>query len=163
MMIHLICGNICTGKTFYANRLAAAENAVILSCDELENDVFNKDLGELYDSVSPRIKAYLLKKAAQIAANGTTVILDWGFWSAAERASTTDFFKSKGLKIKWHYMATSPEQRQINILRRNREVESGRSAAYYVDEGLLAKSDRLFQPPKREEMDVWNEYKEYEE
>ncbi len=159
-VVHLICGTICSGKTFYAKRLAAAENAVILSCDELENDIFNKSLGEYYDVMSPRIKAFLLKKTVQLAQCGCHVILDWGFWSAEERKATDEFLKSAGLNVKWHYMSVSPKQRAENIRRRNKAVEDGLCDDYFVDSGLLAKSDRLFQPPEREEMDIWHEFTE---
>lgn len=156
---YLICGSICTGKTFYAKQLSYAENAVILSCDEIENDLFQKDLGEAHDEMAERIHRYLLKKAAEIISHGTNVILDWGFWRKTDRQSASSYFKSRNITYEWHYMDTSLERQEKNIEYRNQVVQNGESSDYYVDSGLLEKCSRLFEPPSREEMDVWHENK----
>lgn len=156
---YLICGNICTGKTFYANQLSAAKNAVILSCDEIENDLFQKNLGKSHDEMAERIHLYLLKKAAEIIHHGTSVILDWGFWRKADRENTSNYFKSHGIPYEWHYMDTSVEQRSKNIESRNQAVKKRNSPDYYVDSGLLEKCNTLFEPPSREEIDIWHEFK----
>ena len=156
---YLICGRICAGKTFYAKQLASAKNAVILSCDEIENDLFQKNLGSAHDEMAERIHSYLLKKAAEIIHRGTNVILDWGFWRKADREITSNYFKSLNVHFEWHYMDTSNEQCTKNIIVRNKAVQNGETPDYYVDEGLLKKCDTLFEPPSREEIDVWNETK----
>ena len=156
---YLICGSICSGKTFYAKQLSVAENAVILSCDEIENDLFQKNLGSAHDLMAERIHSYLLKKAVEIISHGTNVILDWGFWRKADRENTSNFFKSHNIAYQWHYMDTSTEQRLINIRSRNQAVKNGDSPDYYVDSGLLEKCSSLFESPRREEIDVWHEYK----
>lgn len=156
---YLICGRICTGKTYYAKQLSAEENAVILSCDEIENDLFKKNLGEFHDIMAERIHSYLLKKASEIISCGTSVILDWGFWRKADRENTSDYFKSLNIPYEWHYMDISPEQRSKYIACRNKAVEKGKAVDYYVDEGLLNKCNTLFEPPGMEEIDVWHENK----
>ena len=156
---YLICGNICTGKTFYANQLSAAKNAVILSCDEIENDLFQKNLGEAHDTMANRIQSYLLKKAAEIVIHGTNVILDWGFWRKTDREHTSNYFKTRSISYEWHYMDTSSERRSKYINYRNQAVKKGKSSDYYVDSGLLEKCNSLFEPPSREEIDVWQENK----
>ena len=156
---YLICGNICTGKTFYAKQLAYDKNAVILSCDEIENDLFQKNLGDTHDAMAERIHTYLLKKAAEIITHGTNVILDWGFWRKVDRESTSNFFKSIHIPYEWHYMDASTERRSKNIEIRNQEVQNGDSTDYYVDSGLLEKCNTLFEPPSRDEIDIWKEFK----
>ena len=156
---YLICGNICTGKTYYANQLSAAKNAVILSCDEVENDLFQKNLGSAHDQMAERIHSYLLKKAAEIIQHGTNVILDWGFWRKADRETASNYFKSLNIPYEWHYMDTSNEQRSKNIKTRNQAVKKGISPDYYVDSGLLEKCNTLFEPPSREEIDIWHKNK----
>lgn len=155
--VHLICGTVCAGKTYYARTLAEKTNAVILSCDELENDIFDKQLGALYDDISPRIKSYLMKKTAETALCGCDVILDWGFWSAEERKSTAEYFSNLGIEVIWYYISVSPKRREKNIALRNKAVSDGISTAYYVDSGLLAKSNQRFEPPSRDEIDIWIE------
>ena len=157
--VYLICGAICTGKTHFARQLSAAKNAVILSCDEIENDLFQKNLGALHDEMSQRIHAYLFKKAAEIVTHGTNVILDWGFWSKADRENTSTYFKSLNIHCEWHYMDILPEQRSKYIEKRNQAVQNGESSDYYADSGLLHKCDSLFEPPDRQEIDIWHESK----
>ena len=38
---------------------------------------------------------------------------------------------------------------------RNQLVAAGQSDAYYVDEGLAAKFEAIFEPPNRDEIQVW--------
>ena len=156
---YLICGNICSGKTYYAKQLSASKNAVLLSCDEIENDLFQKNLGEAHDEMAERIHFYLLKKAAEIISHGTNVILDWGFWQKNDRNQTSEYFKSLNIHYEWHYMDTSSVRRSKNIEIRNQAVCKGTSSDYYVDKGLLEKCNSLFEPPSREEIDVWYETK----
>lgn len=157
--LYLICGAICSGKTHFARQLSMEKNAVILSCDEVENDLFQKDLGSAHDEMADRIHSYLLKKAAEIIHHGTSVILDWGFWRKADRENTSNYFKTLSIPYEWHYMDTSTEQRSKNIETRNQAVKKRNSPDYYVDSGLLQKCDSLFEPPSREEIDVWHESK----
>ena len=42
--VFLICGKICSGKGFYTRQLKEKEHAVVLSCDEIENDLFHLSL-----------------------------------------------------------------------------------------------------------------------
>lgn len=71
-----ICGKICAGKSYYANKLKEKENAVILSCDEVTSLLFDNDLGESHDKMVARIMTYLLHKAVDITKTGSNVILD---------------------------------------------------------------------------------------
>ena len=151
----LLCGKICSGKTTYCNRLRERERAVLLSCDEVESRLFHQSLGDRHDAVAADIKGYLRQKAAEIAAAGCSVVLDWGFWTRAERADISRFFQDQGVPYEWHYIAVSPEAWQRNIAARNAAVLAGETRVYYVDEGLLEKIQAAFEPAAREEMDFW--------
>ena len=102
--VFLICGKICSGKGFYTRQLKEKEHAVVLSCDEIENDLFHHDLGDRRDAISADIKAYLHKKAVDIARAGCNVILDWGFWSRKERTDVSAYYKNADIDFEWHYI-----------------------------------------------------------
>ena len=85
---------------------------------------------------------------AEIAAAGCNVVLDWGFWTRAERADISRFFQDQGVPYEWHYIAVSPEAWQRNIAARNAAVLAGETQDYYVDEGLLEKIQAAFEPDK---------------
>lgn len=153
--IHLICGKICSGKTYYAKNLAKSENAVILSTDEVTYVLFDNNLGDRHDEMSYRIQKYLFKKAEEIAAKGMNVMLDWGFWTEDGREKATKYFTDRGMEIVWHYINISDEDWRKNIEKRNTLVMKGESDAYYLDEGLYNKLMSRFQIPDRNKIDIW--------
>ena len=153
--IILICGKICSGKTYYCKKLANDHNAVILSCDEIENELFHHELGEREDEVIKDIKRYLHKKASEIYLAGSNVILDWGFWSREEREQVSEYYKKQSIFYEWHYIDISIDEWYQNINSRNEAVLAGETTDYFVDDGLLGKLSSLFETPNREEVDVW--------
>lgn len=151
-----ICGKICSGKTYYANKLMKKENSVILSCDELTSTLFDNNLGERHDEMSGRIWKYLLKKSVDIAKTNTNVILDWGFWSKKDREYISEYFKEKGIQIEWHYIDIDKNSWQKNIEERNHRVLLGKGECnYYLDDGLMKKLLSKWEEPQRKEIDVW--------
>lgn len=154
----LICGRICSGKSTYAERLREKENAVILSADEIMLSFFDRQLGDQHEVIAAKVEGYLKKKALDILATGTSIILDWGFWTATGRRENRAYFESRGFACEMHCVEISGETWQRNIDRRNAQVLAGRSDVYLVDEGLKCKIDRLFEQPQDSEIDVWYTY-----
>ena len=151
-----ICGKICSGKSYYARSLAEKERAVILSCDELTKDLFDNNLGDRHDEMALRIWAYFKKKSVELVKVGCTVILDWGFWSRANRESLGAFCKAQGVLCEWHYIDVDDETWKRNIEERNARVLSGEGGSdYYLDEGLMGKLASMWEAPAKEEIDVW--------
>ncbi|MBQ2668601.1 MAG: ATP-binding protein [Clostridia bacterium] len=151
----LVCGKICSGKSYYVNQIKKESGAVVLSCDELTWDLFDNDLGDKHDAMMVRVHRYLHKKAAEIALAGCSVILEWGFWRRADRQYATDFYVNQGISVEWHYIDISDENWQRNIASRNAAVAAGETTDYALDEGLLHKLLSLFEEPTRDEIDVW--------
>lgn len=155
-----ICGKICSGKTYYANKIKAKENAVILSCDEVTKDLFDNDLGGAHDAMTAKIRDYLCKKSAELVGIGCTVILDWGFWRAADRKRISEFYRLRGVICEWHYIDVDDETWQKNIEERNQRIRKGEGGSdYYLDDGLLEKCLSRWQAPIKDEIDVWHTYK----
>lgn len=150
-----VCGKICCGKSFYTDKLKNELNAVVLSCDELTHVLFDNDLGDGHDAMMLRVKRYFHKKAAEIVRSGCNVILEWGFWSHADRAEVTALYREQGIEIEWHYIDISDEDWQKNIAARNAAVRAGDNSVFELDEGLMKKLLSLFEPPTHDEIDVW--------
>ncbi len=153
----LICGKICSGKSFYTETLKKENNAAVLSCDEITLSLFDGNFGDKHDEMCERIHGYLFGKSAELLEIGVNVILEWGFWSKADRDFARNYFESRGFECELHYIDVSDELWQKNIIKRNREVAEGKTSAYYLDDGLLEKLERLFEVPDRSEIDVWHE------
>ncbi len=151
----LICGKICSGKTFYTKNLLEQYNAVLLSCDEIESQIFHHSLGENHDIVAVDIQKYLHGKAIDIVLANSNVILDWGFWTKGERVEVSQYYKSNNIEFEWHYVDISNETWEMNITSRNKKVIDGKSGDYYVDDGLLNKIKLLFEIPSKDEIDIW--------
>lgn len=153
--VYLICGKICSGKTYYAKQLAKDKNAVILSCDELSKPILSLGLESMHDELLPKIKEYLLKTTQDIVKCGTNVILEWGFWSEKDRKYIAKRLEEYQVSYEWHYIDVSDERFQKNIVSRNETANLPGSTDYYVDEGLLEKCLSQFEIPSEEEMTVW--------
>lgn len=155
-----ICGKICCGKSYYAKQIKEQENAVILSIDEVTYDLIDNEQGEFYDAFAERVNKYLMKKAAEIVKADCNVILDWGFWTKAERQETTKYFNQFGIDVEWHYVDIERSRRERLIEERNAKIKNGNGGSnFYVDEGLMEKLLSKFEEPTREEMNVWIENK----
>lgn len=150
----LICGKICCGKSTYAEALCAERNAVLLSVDELMLTLFGQDAGAAHDAYTAKIQAYLLEKAAELCAHGVTVLLDWGFWTAASRRNARAFFAARGIPVSLHVLTLSDAEWNARIRKRNAAVQSRQAQAYAVEEGLLKKCQALFEPPAPGEAEV---------
>ncbi len=150
-----ICGKICSGKTYYANKIKNGENAVILSCDELTKALFDNDLGEKHDEMTMRIRSYLQNKSVELVAAGCNVILDWGFWTRESREQLSEFCSAHNILCEWHYIDVSDEVWQRSIEERNRRVLDGNGGSdYYLDEGLMNKLLSKWETPEKSEIDV---------
>lgn len=150
-----ICGKICCGKSYYAKQIKEKGNAVVLSTDEATYDLIDNEQGELYDVFAERVNKYLMKKAVEIVKAGCNVILDWGFWTKAERQETTKYFNQFGIDVEWHYVDIEQSRWKQLIEERNNKIKNGNGGSnFYVDEGLMEKLLSKFEEPTRDEINV---------
>lgn len=153
----LTCGKICCGKTTYANQLRMKYNAVVLSVDEITLALFGQNVGEKHDEYVEKTEKYLFDKSVEIIETGISAILDWGFWTKAERIFAREFYQKHGIECEFHYIDISPETWSERLSKRNKAVLSHEVSAYYVDRSLADKFDAIFEIPDKCEMDVWIE------
>ncbi len=150
----MTCGKLCSGKSTYARKLQEELGAVILSMDELMLTLFPGGAGELHDVYAERTERYLLSLSLKILETGADVILDWGLWTREQRRRLRAFSAEHGIENEIHYLRIGDEERARRIRNRNAEHLKGQSSDYYVDAGLLRKSEALFQEPSADETDV---------
>ena len=72
----LVCGKICSGKSYYSVRLKESLNAVIISPDQATYELINNEQGEFYNIFSERLNRYLTRKVGEIAASGANVVFE---------------------------------------------------------------------------------------
>ena len=153
----LICGKICSGKSYYARQLAAERKARILSVDEEMLKINPTGLfGDKHEEVAAEVKAQLLAQCVELTKNGVQVILDWGYWKRQDRRDAEAFCETNGLPYEWHYVDVSDAQWRRNIDKRNQAVLKGEEkGSFFVDDELLEKLQRNFETPDQSEMTGW--------
>ena len=151
----LLCGKICSGKSYYANKLKDRLNAVIVSPDEATYELIKNEQGEFYNIFVERLKKYLTKKVKEIADAGANVIYERGLWSHRERKEIRDYYKNNGIECEIHYVCVDDEIWKKNIEERNIRVLEGKGGSdFYLDEGLMKKLESKWEEPTEDEYDV---------
>ena len=150
----LICGKLCSGKTTYAEALCACHKAALLSVDEIMLALFGQHAGDKHDEYTQKIKAYLFGKSLKLLDAGVDVVLDWGFWTRADRSDAKTFYGMHQIPCELHYIDISGDVWRARLDQRNRAVLSGEANAYFVDDNLAAKFHAIFEPPEKEEINV---------
>ena len=152
--VYFICGKICSGKTYFAERLAERLQAVQFSVDHIMLTAGLDRIENAHEVLVPRIEHYLHQIALELAHCDIPSITDFGYWTARERAQVRELFYTRQVPTQWIYMDCGRQTWERNISLRNQAVVSGTEQAYYVDAGLRLKIEEQFQPPAPSEIDV---------
>lgn len=151
----IVCGKICSGKSYYSKSIKDSLNAVIISPDEATYELINNEQGEFYNVFSERLNKYLTKKVGEIAQAGANVIFERGLWSKEDRKNIREYYKNEGIECEIHYVCVDDETWKQNIIERNNRIEEGKGGSdFYLDEGLFKKLESKWEEPSREEVDV---------
>lgn len=151
----IVCGKICSGKSYYSKSIKDSLNAVIISPDEATYELINNEQGEFYNVFSERLNKYLTKKVGEIAQAGANVIFERGLWSKEDRKNIREYYKNEGIECEIHYVCVDDETWKQNIIERNNRIAEGKGDSdFYLDEGLLEKLESKWEEPSKEEVDV---------
>lgn len=96
-----------------------------------------------------------MEKSLELIQAGVSVILDRGFWTKDARREAKAFYQSRSIECELHYLDINDEVWRARINQRNQAVTAGEATAYIVDSALAAKFEAMFEPPDRDEADVW--------
>ena len=151
----LVCGKICSGKSYYSKQLKDSLNAVIISPDEATYELINNEQGEFYNVFSERLNKYLTRKVGEIAKAGANVIFERGLWSSKDRKEIKEYYKNNDVDCEIHYVCVDDDTWKQNITERNQRVLDGNGGSdFYLDEGLMKKLESKWEEPTEDEYDV---------
>ena len=117
--VYLICGKICSGKSYYSKKLQEEVNAVILSPDEATYDLINNEQGEFYNVFCDRLINYMNKKCVEIVKAGANVIFERGLEERNKRVEEgsggSDFYLDEGLMKKLASKFEEPTEDEVDV------------------------------------------------
>lgn len=146
MILHLMVGLPGQGKTTLALQLARTLPALRLSADDLQLALFGDDTAHPdHDRRHDAIEAALWPLAVNALQAGAQVILDFGFWTAAERWSFRHRAAALGFASRLH---VPPDPGRAQRLARI----AARAEGFPVTEAQMAAWEALYQPPGPEEL-----------
>ena len=151
----LVCGKICSGKSYYSKSIKDEYNAVIISPDEATYELINNEQGEFYNIFTEKLNKYLTKKVGEIVIAGANVIFERGLWTKEARENIKKYYQDKNIECEIHYVYVDDVTWKKNIEERNKRIEEGNGGSdFYLDEGLMKKLESRWEEPTEEEYDL---------
>tara|TARA_R110001583_G_scaffold16561_5_gene67757 strand:- start:4022 stop:4513 length:492 start_codon:yes stop_codon:yes gene_type:complete len=147
----LLVGKVACGKTTFARKMEQKEQAIFLSLDELQLDIFGKNpTREQLDSSYSGCFEYQKRLAHKLAKNGLDIYLDCGFWDKNSRTDVRAFFEKEGIKVEQYYFDIPPEVRYKRNQQRNLGDDNH---SFKIEEKDVAFFDGFFEEPEINEND----------
>lgn len=140
-MITLVCGRIGCGKTYYARKM----DGLLINIDAVMLNRYPPYLGDDHETIAAEVRAELLETAAKLSG---PIILDWGFWTRADRDATRAFFAAHGRDTQLIWINPPEDELARRRAHRNANLPTD---AYHIDENLARKCDSRFEPPTSDE------------
>ena len=148
--LHLMVGLPCAGKTMLAKKIEQECSCLRLTPDEWIERLFGAIVAaDVLDAARDPMKALLWDVAAKVLKMGGDVILDFGFWSRAER----DTFRERATKLDARCVVHFAKVSQAELLRRLRERNARLpSGCFRIDEERVKSWSKMFEPPTDAEL-----------
>ncbi len=146
-VLHLTCGKIACGKTYFAKNLCADNKAVLFSVDEMMLTLYDECLGENHHDAEIRCVKFLLNIAVNTVKCGMNAVLDHGFWNSDDRKYASLICEDNDIKYEWHYFDTDDFTRMERLKERNKKLSCSKRREYIIDDEMMERFDSWFEPP----------------
>jgi predicted kinase len=147
--LYIMVGLPGSGKTAKAREIEADCSALRLTPDEWIVSLFGTELDRRRrDDARATVEALQWHVARRVLSLGCSVVLDWGFWSRAERAEYRREAVVLGATVRTVFLDASPEELWARISQRD-ESNAGTLEITLSELDAWSKS---FEPPTEEEL-----------
>ncbi|MDP2650080.1 MAG: ATP-binding protein, partial [bacterium] len=123
-VLFILTGLPGAGKTTYAKQLAQQSDAVVFSLDTEMHKRYGADHHIDLEVREKASKYDLLPEIENLLAQGTSVILDYGFYRQEERARYERMAKRFGVQSRIVYITASYQKLLERIEKRNTEEQN---------------------------------------
>ena len=148
--LHLMCGLPGSGKTTLAERIERESNALRLSPDEWIVRLYGSQLTPpTLDWCRDPVEALQWSVAERVLTLGANVVLDFGFWSRAEREEFRARAAALGAGSEIHFLDVPRAELSARLAARNAEPPPG---TFRVTEAQLEAWWQVFEPPTTDEL-----------
>ena len=150
-LLTLMVGLPGSGKTTRARALAAETGALRLTPDEWQTRLFADDMHHPdHDRRHDTVEAIMWEVAAHILARGGDVILDFGFWSRAERGDFAARARALGAECRVQFEDVPLAEPELRVLARNAGAAGGH---FVIPVTALREWAGRFEPPDADELE----------
>jgi len=148
--LHLMCGLPGSGKTTLAGRIERESDALRLSPDEWIVRLFGSQLTPpTLDWCRDPVEALQWSVAERALTLGTNVVLDFGFWTRAERDDFRARAAALGARSELHFLDVPRRVLSKRLAARNAQLPP---YAFPVTEAQLDSWWSVFEPPTPDEL-----------
>ena len=139
----LLHGFLGAGKTTFAKRLKQEHHAIRFTPDEWMSRLYGDDPPEAFFSdYSRRISEIMESTWSRFVEVGTSVILDFGFWSRAERNRIRGLVNLRGGDALLYHLSCSDDEAWHRITERNERL----SGSLYIAPNTFQLLKARFEP-----------------
>lgn len=149
-MLHFFCGKMAAGKTTLAGKIAADENALLLSEDHWLGTLYPGEIADIDDYIkySGRIREALGDHIAALLRAGCSVVLDFPANTRRQRSWFRSIIDASGADHILHFIDLSDEACLGQLRERSRGLPEGAS---FTTEREFHAITAYFDPPSDDE------------
>ena len=148
--LHLLCGLPGSGKTTRAKELEAAGEGILLNADEWVWRLYPDDAeAAARDERKALVEQVQWELAERLLTAGTSVILDWGVWTRAERDHYRRRARELGASVRMIFVDAPIETLHRRLAERNVNLPP---ATFNISGEELDEWAALFEPPTADEL-----------